>query len=133
MNMSSLLLVLPLDTFGFYSISAPIRGILFVWISQQILFAISIYIYIYTDLALGSLNVVEFETKINLEAFKKETHNLVSGSWILGVLTARLLRLVCKVLGNTEGKIILSTCLGSSMYPGYLSECVNTDGQKLNL
>lgn len=60
---------------------------------------------------------VEFETKINLEAFKKQIHNLVSRSWILEVLTARLLRLVHKVLGNTQGKIILSTCLGSSMYP----------------
>lgn len=60
---------------------------------------------------------MEFETEINLEAFKKQIHNLVSRSWILEVLTPRLLRLVHKVLGNTEGKIILSTCLSSSMYP----------------
>lgn len=59
---------------------------------------------------------MEFETKINLEAFKKQIHNLVSRSWVLEVLTARLLMLVHKVLGNTQGKMILSTCLGSSMY-----------------
>lgn len=60
---------------------------------------------------------MEFETKINLEAFKKQIHNLVSRSWILEVLTARLLRLVQKVLGNMQGKIILSTCLGSVPHP----------------
>lgn len=60
---------------------------------------------------------VEFDTKINLEVLKKQIHNLVSRSWILEVLTARLLSVVCKVLGNIEGKIILSTCLGSPMYP----------------
>lgn len=60
---------------------------------------------------------MEFETKINLETFKKQIHNLVSRSWILEVLTARLLGLVHKVLGNSQCKIILSTCLGSSMYP----------------
>lgn len=58
-----------------------------------------------------------FETKINLEAFKNQIHNLVSRSGILYVFTVRLLRLVHKVLGNTLGKIILSTCLGSFPHP----------------
>lgn len=60
---------------------------------------------------------MEFDTKINLEAFKKQIHNLVGRSWILEVLTARLLRLVHKVLGSMQGKIILSTCLGSVPHP----------------
>lgn len=61
--------------------------------------------------------LVAFETKINLEAFKKQVHNLVSRSGILCVFPARLLRLVHKVLGNMLGKIILSPCLGPLPHP----------------
>lgn len=57
--------------------------------------------------------LVVFETKINLEAFQKRVHNLVR-SGILYMFTARLLRLVHKMLGDLS--VHLSRLFAPSTY-----------------